>query len=169
MSQHMLMRNESSWPLLKLHRNMHRVRNYPVIANTQQAMFDYIAFGEKAVAPPSGALEADKAALAAFPPPPKRRVNPAQGPWTPDPTVDVINAWGPLIAELIGRPGEFDPLGPQALDPFPVEERCVTGFRWQSRPYEICGGDDATFEYPGEDYLVAYWMGRWFGFLSEAD
>ncbi|MCA9772697.1 MAG: hypothetical protein KC466_09845, partial [Myxococcales bacterium] len=43
MSQHMLMRLETFWPLLKFHRNQHRLRYYREIRDTQQVMFDYIA------------------------------------------------------------------------------------------------------------------------------
>ena len=34
---------------------------------------------------------------------------------------------------------------------------------------EICSGNDPALEYPGEDYLIAYWMGRYFGFIEETD
>ena len=167
MGMHMMLRHETDPGLLAFHRQMHRDRLYAYVADTQQVMFDYIAFGEGAVDPDPRILEDDRHALLAFPPPPKRRNHPAQGPYEPDPVVDELNAVFELLETLIG--GHLPRVDPQALDPFPVEERCVTGFRWQSRPYELCGGSDPLFEYPDMDYLIAYWMGRYFGYLEATE
>jgi hypothetical protein len=130
-------------------------------------MFDYIAFGEKAVQADPEILAEDKEALLAFPSSPKRRIQPVQGAFEYDPTVDILNKSIDCLEELLGI--HIGDLSPQAKDPFPVEERCVSGFRWQTRPYEICEGNDPAFEYPGEDYLIAYWLGRYYGFLEAKD
>jgi hypothetical protein len=167
MAQHMILREESSPALLDFHRQMHRERIYEPIADTQQVMFDYIAFGEGTLERDPRILADDKAALAAFPDVPKRRLNPEQGPFEYDPVVEDLNAILEFLETLLGM--DLPDVSPQAKDPFPVEERCVTGFRWQSRPYEFCGGSNPAFEYPGMDYLVAYWMGRYYGFLEATD
>ncbi|MBP7126775.1 hypothetical protein KBD49_10470 [Myxococcota bacterium] len=51
----------------------------------------------------------------------------------------------------------------------PVNERCVSTFEWWGDPYdrETCAGDPWTVKMPA-DYLLPYWMGRYFGFLPEA-
>ncbi len=167
MAQHMILRTAVFDPLVDFHRRMHRDRLYNQVANTQQVMFDYIAFGEQTVGADPSILQDDKEALLAFPDPPKRRVQPELGPFEFDPVVEEVNAILEFLETLLGEP--MPRIDPQAKDPFPVDQRCVTGFRWQTRPYEICHGDDPAFEYPGMDYLVAYWMGRYYGFLNEND
>jgi hypothetical protein len=56
--------------------------------------------------------------------------------------------------------------GSAAEFPVPVEERCVSTFEWWSDPYDrdTCGADPWTVLMPG-DYLLPYWMGRYFGFI----
>ena len=50
--------------------------------------------------------------------------------------------------------------------PVPVAERCVRNFLWWGDPYDrdACTEDVTAVEQPG-DYLLAYWMGRYFGFF----
>jgi len=52
--------------------------------------------------------------------------------------------------------------------PIPVAERCLGTFLWWGCPYrrEQCSEDRMTLLQPG-DYLLAYWMGRYYGFISE--
>jgi hypothetical protein len=52
--------------------------------------------------------------------------------------------------------------------PIPVAERCLGTFLWWGCPYrrEQCTEDPMTLLQPG-DYLLAYWMGRYYGFISE--
>ncbi|MBZ0252289.1 MAG: hypothetical protein K8I02_03025 [Candidatus Methylomirabilis sp.] len=165
--QHLLMRLEANPFLLSLHRDLTFRNDYTQIRGTGQAEFDYIAWGEKAAKPDPALVALDKQVLAAIPHPPRLKIHPVQGPWTPDPVIEVINAWGPLIAGLLGT--TWDPLPQQALDPFPPEERCVVGSWWTGRPYAICGASDPLHEFSGDDYLHAYWMGRHYGFIAEED
>ena len=167
MAQHMLLREETLPLLMDHHRRMHRERLYDLVADTQQVMFDYIAMGEGAVETDPRILEDDREALAAFPDPPKRKIQPELGPFEYDPVVDDLNAIFEFLEELLGT--NMPRITPQAKDPFPLDQRCVTGFRWQTRPYEICSGTHPWHEFPGMDYLVAYWMGRHYGFLLQTD
>ncbi|RJO70184.1 MAG: hypothetical protein C4523_05640 [Myxococcales bacterium] len=50
----------------------------------------------------------------------------------------------------------------------PIEERKADNFQWIGNPYlmEQEDGNPAHVESP-EDYLLAYWMGRYFGFIGE--
>ncbi len=52
-------------------------------------------------------------------------------------------------------------------DPIPVAERCPHTFLWWRNPYQRETCTEATWEIhqPG-DYLLAYWMARYYGFVS---
>ena len=58
---------------------------------------------------------------------------------------------------------------PNAADIIPLEERIYDNFIWRLDPYEIPEG---ITEVPGlvhspDDYLVAYWLGRYYGFIND--
>jgi len=169
MAQHTMMRYEADPFLSQVHRDVHRDRLHNELAGTQQVMFDYIAWGEQAVDFTDADLASAEAALGGFPEAPKREVRPEQGPWTPDPVVEALNFRGPILFGLFGE--EWDPLDDQALEPFPPDERCIGRFRWQISPYDVCdpARSRPAFEISGGDYVVAYWMGRYYGFLSADD
>jgi hypothetical protein len=44
----------------------------------------------------------------------------------------------------------------------------MDNYQWSRNPWELekDPGDPALVESP-EDYLLAYWMGRWWGFIGE--
>ena len=74
-----------------------------------------------------------------------------------------------LLSDLIDELGIRDliDIEPQTLDPRPVRYRCPRSFMWQKSPYNLdCPGGDGTEVYPGIDYLIAYWMGRYYGFIA---
>jgi hypothetical protein len=50
----------------------------------------------------------------------------------------------------------------------PLPDRCTATFEWWGDPYRrrSCTGSDLEISQPG-DYLLPYWMGRYFGFISE--
>ncbi len=52
--------------------------------------------------------------------------------------------------------------------PRPIAERCVARFVWWGSPYSTkpCTADPRYVRSPA-DYLVAYWMGRYYGFIDE--
>lgn len=54
--------------------------------------------------------------------------------------------------------------------PIPVADRCPRTFLWWGDPFSRsdcqCGDDPRNLQPPG-DYLLAYWMGRYFGFIPE--
>ena len=53
--------------------------------------------------------------------------------------------------------------------PVPIEERCASLFGWWGSPYErqVCGADPTQAMIPS-GYLLPYWSGRYFGFLTDA-
>lgn len=60
-------------------------------------------------------------------------------------------------------------LGGSATEfPVPVAERCISTFEWWRDPYarQTCTANAYRFNQPG-DYLLPYWMGRYFGFIPE--
>ena len=87
----------------------------------------------------------------------------------PEATVDPVSVWldelqdqYPWIRELMGD------VSPQALDAYPVDQQCPADFRWQRNPFQLsCGGGNPRQVYPGVDYLLAYWMGRYYGVIDE--
>ena len=57
--------------------------------------------------------------------------------------------------------------GNEACDPLPVEDRVTTDFLWQRDPFALSGGGQGTIETAGIDYLLPYWMGRYYGTITE--
>src|SRR5262249_26776313 len=53
----------------------------------------------------------------------------------------------------------------QACDPLPIAERPSSTFEWKGNPYRVDGGGDGSRSYMGTDYLVAYWLARYHGFV----
>jgi hypothetical protein len=55
----------------------------------------------------------------------------------------------------------------QACDIVAVNDRPNTDFLWQRSPQLLYGGGDGTIETAAIDYLLPYWMGRYYGVLSQ--
>ena len=58
--------------------------------------------------------------------------------------------------------------GSAACDPVPVPIRPPTDFLWQRDPFQLTGGGTGATEGAGIDYILPYWMGRYYGVLPEA-
>lgn len=83
-----------------------------------------------------------------------------------------------LLDEWLKRPrrDEFldwrnDPRYPacgedKACQPIPVPDRIRTDFLWQRSPFLLFGGGNGTIEGAGIDYILPYWMGRYYGVIS---
>jgi uncharacterized protein (TIGR03437 family) len=56
--------------------------------------------------------------------------------------------------------------GTEACQPIPVPQRPTTDFIWQRDPFQLAGGGTGTIEGAGIDYILPYWMGRYYGALS---
>ena len=50
-----------------------------------------------------------------------------------------------------------------------IDERVNTDFLWQRSPFLLYGNtfDDGTRETAAIDYLLTYWMGRYYGVLAQ--
>ncbi|MBI1791126.1 MAG: hypothetical protein HYR60_26655 [Acidobacteria bacterium] len=55
----------------------------------------------------------------------------------------------------------------RACQPIPVEQRVRTDFLWQRSPFLLYGGGAGTIEGAGLDYILPYWMARYYGVSQE--
>jgi hypothetical protein len=53
--------------------------------------------------------------------------------------------------------------GTEACNPIPVPARIPTDFLWQRDPFQLAGGGSGTIEGAGIDYILPYWMARYYG------
>ena len=56
--------------------------------------------------------------------------------------------------------------GSAACQPVPVPLRPPTDFLWQRSPFQLSGGLYGTIEGAGIDYILPYWMARYYGVIS---
>ena len=63
--------------------------------------------------------------------------------------------------------GALPACGDRACQPIPVAQRVPTDFLWQRSPFQLAGGGDGYVESSGIDYLLPYWMARYYGVLAE--
>jgi hypothetical protein len=78
-----------------------------------------------------------------------------------------------LLAQWLERPrrdfyvdvrGKYKACGDdQTCDPIPVPERVRTDFLWQRSPFLSFGGGSGRVEGAGIDFILPYWMGRYYG------
>ncbi|HEX6057715.1 MAG TPA: hypothetical protein VFZ11_01765 [Gemmatimonadaceae bacterium] len=62
-----------------------------------------------------------------------------------------------------GNP-EYPPCGEdRSCVPIAIEEQVNTDFLWQRSPFLLYGGGDGTRETAGIDYILPYWMARFYG------
>ena len=54
-----------------------------------------------------------------------------------------------------------------ACSPLPLQDRATTDFLWQRSPVQLAGGGDGDIETAGIDYILPYWMGRYYGVIKE--
>jgi hypothetical protein len=63
--------------------------------------------------------------------------------------------------------GRFPACGAdRACAPIPILDRVRTDFLWQRSPFLLYGGAEGTIEGAGIDYILPYWMGRFYGVIS---
>jgi uncharacterized protein (TIGR03437 family) len=56
--------------------------------------------------------------------------------------------------------------GQDACAPIPVPLRVPTDFLWQRNPFQLAGGGSGLVESAGIDYILPYWMGRYYGVIA---
>jgi hypothetical protein len=85
-------------------------------------------------------------------------------------TVRLLDAWlaRPRRDFYVDRSRDFGVCGNnRACSVIPVELRVPTDFLWQRSPFQLFGGGDGLIESPGVDYILPYWMARFYGLLSD--
>jgi len=55
----------------------------------------------------------------------------------------------------------------KACQPIPVTDRIRTDFLWQRSPFLLFGGGTGKIETAGIDYILPYWMARYYGVIEE--
>ncbi len=55
----------------------------------------------------------------------------------------------------------------KACKPIPVVDRIRTDFLWQRSPFLLFGGGTGKIETAGIDYILPYWMARYYGVIEE--
>lgn len=78
--------------------------------------------------------------------------------WLTRPRTDVFVDWAGRIPSC-GNPNE-------ACNPLPVAARPPSDFLWQLDPYQLSGGGSGVVETAGIDYLLPYWMARYYGVIT---
>jgi hypothetical protein len=53
----------------------------------------------------------------------------------------------------------------RACNPIPIADRINTDFLWQRSPFLLFGGGAGTIETAGIDYILPYWMARYYGVI----
>lgn len=81
-----------------------------------------------------------------------------------DPTIDKVNYVPPIAA---GATSLTAPSSSQliAKHPLPIPKRHSTDFTWQREPIKLTSHGDGREEEPGVDFLLPYWMARYFNAL----
>jgi hypothetical protein len=82
--------------------------------------------------------------------------------------VELLDAWlrRPLRDHFVDLRGRYPACGDdRACDPVPVEQRVPTDFLWQRSPFQLTGGGSGRIESAGIDYILPYWMARFFGIV----
>jgi hypothetical protein len=127
--------------------NVVAARMWPQVVGHKNAYFDYITASQgPAGLVTAGEIEAAADQLAGFVAPPKARV--------------AVNNAG-------SYPADSDCAG-QSSVPIDVGDRVPSDFIWQHHPFELATANPTPqLVYAGADYLVAYWLGRYHGYLTD--
>jgi len=55
----------------------------------------------------------------------------------------------------------------QSCQPLPVDVRVPTDFLWQRSPFQMEGGGSGLIESSGIDYILPYWMARYYNVMND--
>ncbi|MFN2637440.1 MAG: hypothetical protein ABR585_10470 [Gemmatimonadaceae bacterium] len=85
-------------------------------------------------------------------------------------TVDMLGRWllRPRRNVLVDNNGKYPACATnRACSPIPVQDRYTTDFLWQRSPFQLKGGEDGAVPTPGVDYILPYWMARYYNVLAQ--
>ena len=85
-------------------------------------------------------------------------------------TLTILNQWlqRPRRDPYVDLEGHFPSCvsADQSCDPLPVPVRVPTDFLWQRSPFQLVGGGSGVIEGAGIDYILPYWMARFYGLTA---
>jgi uncharacterized protein (TIGR03437 family) len=83
-------------------------------------------------------------------------------------TRQLLDQWlqRPRRDDWVDNTGKYPACSGQACNPIPVPDRVTTDFIWQRSPYQLTGGGGGTIETAGIDYILPYWMARYYGVIG---
>jgi hypothetical protein len=83
-------------------------------------------------------------------------------------TLNLLALWlqRPRRDYYVDNTGKYPACGEYACAPIPVNDRYPTDFLWQRNPFQLAGGGAGTIETPGVDYILPYWMARYYGVVA---
>jgi len=85
-------------------------------------------------------------------------------------TVNMLGLWllRPRRNIYVDNTGKYPACGTnRACSPIPVNDRYPTDFLWQRSPFQLSGGEDGTVPTPGVDYILPYWMARYYQVVTQ--
>jgi hypothetical protein len=84
-------------------------------------------------------------------------------------TVALLDAWlqRPRVDVYRDFSSQFPVCGGNACSPLPVQDRATTDFLWQRSPVQLAGGGKGDIETAGIDYILPYWVGRYYGVITQ--
>lgn len=87
-----------------------------------------------------------------------------------DETVGLLDLWlkRPGRDNYVDLHGKVGVCGDQACQPIPVDLRTPTDFLWQRNPFQLSGGGDGLIGNAGVDYILPYWMARYYGVIANS-
>lgn len=80
-------------------------------------------------------------------------------------TLELLEGWllRPRRDKIVDLRNAVAVCGDQACAPIPIAMRPPTDFIWQRNPFQLAGGLYGTVETSGIDYILPYWMARYYG------
>jgi hypothetical protein len=81
-------------------------------------------------------------------------------------TIELLAAWlrRPRRDVFVDLRDTYPACGPgRACQVIPVDQRVTTDFLWQRSPFQLFGGGGGFIENPGIDFILPYWMARFYG------
>lgn len=97
-----------------------------------------------------------------------RAINGADNPARDQEAVQLLDEW--LVRErrdyTVDLRGKYPSCGEdRSCVVIPVRERINTDFLWQRSPFQLYQGGTGRIETPSIDYILPYWMGRFYGVI----
>ncbi len=170
--------NLAMYPLIRLETDPGRRRALLDVYDTRVARltngtgnvaYDFLGLGAGA-AVPAASVPADIVELGRFPAFPDRYREVVPPPAAPDPMAKLLYDVNALLRRFVPSVPQYFQM--RSLAPRALDERCPGHWIWNSTPHSweclfFDGADRVVF--PGSDYLLAYWLGRYHGLVQASD